>query len=465
MSEAPSPGAPGIGDPLYPELGNGGYRVEHYDLNLRYATAAPGEPMDGTVAIRARATQALSRFDLDFAGASVGSIEVDGSPAVFTRSGDELVITPAHWLTRGASFTVTVRHFQVTPAVGPLSPLGVGLVETSDGSVWFGQPDGAHRIFPSNDHPSNKATFAFRIDVPSGTTAVASGVLVDRQTIGDRSIWRYEQREAMATELAQVAVGGTVTARGVEDGVVVRDVTPTALTADIAPKLAIEIDQLATLRSLLGEFPFDSYGSLAVDSRALPPAALETQTLSLYDASTFEFLDASQYGPLMMHELSHQWFGDSVSPCLWSDVWLNEGHASWYENRYRYQGDPDGLVAQLKSGYASSDKLRVRNGPVAAPRTPDDVFEPNVYLGGELTLYALRQQVGDGVFQAIERSWVSTYRGRCATTEDFIELASRVAGQDLSAFLGAWLFDLETPPMPGHPDWTTVPVPAVGAAP
>jgi hypothetical protein len=56
----PTPGAAGIGDPLQPELGNGGYDVLHYDLDLRYATSAPSQPIDGTVTIFARATQSLS---------------------------------------------------------------------------------------------------------------------------------------------------------------------------------------------------------------------------------------------------------------------------------------------------------------------------------------------------------------------------------------------------------------------
>src|SRR3954452_14661686 len=92
--ERPSPGAAGIGDRLFPTLGNGGYDVQHYDLDLRYATSAPSQSIDGTVTILAKATQSLSRFDLDFAGDSVQRISVNGLPAKFTRTPDDLVITP-----------------------------------------------------------------------------------------------------------------------------------------------------------------------------------------------------------------------------------------------------------------------------------------------------------------------------------------------------------------------------------
>src|SRR3954468_12364661 len=86
----PSPGSTGIGDVLFPTLGNGGYDAEHYALAVRYPTGAPGETVQGRVTMYARATQALSRFDLDFSGNSVGSVSVDGRPAGWTWSRGEI---------------------------------------------------------------------------------------------------------------------------------------------------------------------------------------------------------------------------------------------------------------------------------------------------------------------------------------------------------------------------------------
>src|SRR5215475_135536 len=91
----PTPGAADIGDPLFPGLGNGGYDVSHYTIDLDYQTADAVQTVPGVVTIKARATQSLSQFDLDFSGDSVESVEVDGQPATFTRDGDELVIVPA----------------------------------------------------------------------------------------------------------------------------------------------------------------------------------------------------------------------------------------------------------------------------------------------------------------------------------------------------------------------------------
>src|SRR4051794_5805886 len=100
---AASPGAPGVGDRLYPLEGNGGYDVQHYDVDLTYGNKFT-DPVDGTVNILARATQALSRFDLDFSGRSVGTVAVNGAPAAFRRDGQELIITPRKAIGDGARF-------------------------------------------------------------------------------------------------------------------------------------------------------------------------------------------------------------------------------------------------------------------------------------------------------------------------------------------------------------------------
>ncbi|HEX2126273.1 MAG TPA: hypothetical protein VHF45_06920, partial [Thermoleophilaceae bacterium] len=112
--EPPAPGAAGIGDRLFPGLGNGGYHVLHYHLDLRYATSDPAQSIDGTARIVARATQSLSRFNLDFSGDSVGAVRVNGRSADWTRAGEELVVTPRRPLRKGHVFVVKVSNFVST---------------------------------------------------------------------------------------------------------------------------------------------------------------------------------------------------------------------------------------------------------------------------------------------------------------------------------------------------------------
>ena len=463
-----TPGAAGIGDPLYATLGNGGYDALHYDVDLRYATTDPAQQIDGTVTMVARATQALSQFNLDFGGDSVGSITVDGRAARWAPDGEELVITPRHTLAKGRPFVVQVRHFTATPGVpDPADLLATPFITTPDGTVTAGQPDSTHDFLPTNDHPRDKASYTLRFDVPAGTTAVGNGVLLGRSTHRGRTVWRYLQRQPMASELIQLAVGNyDVTVRGRHAGVFVRDVTPPSLTPTIVPKLAVELEQLDWMEDRVGDYPFDTYGSLVVDTAF--GFALETQTLSLYDIPWFTVYGEGTWNPTMLHELAHMWFGDSVAPYEWSDVWLNEGHATWYQwlwgSEKGFLGEDLGtgtndLDESIRLVYGIEDQLRAAGGPPGQPQSGDpyDVFDINRYWGGALVLFALREEIGIPAFERLERAWVRKYRDGVATTDDFIALASRIAGRDLGPFLRAWLYDPTTPPMPNHPDWVVQP--------
>jgi aminopeptidase N len=461
----PSPGASGLGDRLYPLLGNGGYDVQNYDLSLRYPAKDPKQTVSGDVTITAVATQSLSRFDLDFGGDAVARVSVDGRSATFSRDGGELVVTPRHYLSKGHRFTVTVSGFRATP-IEANADSPVGFVTTQDGTVLAGQPDSAHLLFPSNDHPSDKATYTITLTEPVGWTGTANGVLVRNRTGHGYVSSTYRESKPMASELVQVAVGDfVVQKRPPVGGTSIRDVVPRRLAATILPRADQERQHITWLENQVGRYPFEDYGSLVIDADL--GFALETQTLSLYDTGLF---GAPDYvlGPVMVHELTHQWFGDSVAPESWSDVWQNEGHATWYELLY---SEESGTFSQYKRGYAdreayfkhvyaNGDRYRKAYGPVAAPLDSTsvwDVFNPNVYDGGALVLYALQQKIGAAKFQQVERAWVAVYRGRSASSRDFMALASWVAHQDLRPFLTQWLYATTTPPMPGHPDWTVTP--------
>jgi len=467
----PSPGAAGLGDRLYPLLGNGGYDVQHYDLSLRYPQKDPKQTVTGDVTITAVATQSLSRFDLDFGGGTVGAVSVDGHAAAFSRSGDELVITPRRALVDHRRFVVTVTGFTATP-IAPDADAPVGFVITPDGTVLAGQPAFSHLLFPSNDHPRDKATYTIALTAPVGWTATANGVRVGSRTRDGYTVTTYRESQPMASELLQVAVGDfLVQDRPSVTAVPIRDVVPRRLAGKLLPLADVERSQVAWMESKVGRYPFEDYGSLVIDGDL--GFALETQTLSLYDTSLFS-APAYILNPVLAHELAHQWFGDSVAPWAWSDVWQNEGHATWYQLLYaeetgvfKQHTHYDNLEAYFQHVYSLGDQWRKQYGPVAAPASSAsiwDVFNPNVYSGGALVLYALQQEIGVTTFERLERAWPALYRGRSASTDDFVALASRIAGRDLRPFLDAWFYGTTTPPMPGHPDWTVTPATATVTA-
>jgi aminopeptidase N len=265
----------------------------------------------------------------------------------------------------------------------------------------------------------------------------------------------------MATELVQVAVGDLeVLPRPGEQGVQFRDVVPRRLLTTAGGQLASQSGQIAWMAARVGPFPFPVYGRLAVDAHF---AALETQTLTIVP-TVYLGLPPGPRDEVLLHELAHQWFGDSVSPAQWSDVWLNEGHATWSQMLYGAEqgslrstfpaADLDGV---MRAEYGQSNLFRGEFGPPGAPTSASTLralFNPDVYVGGALVLYALRQEIGTAAFEEVERRWVRDHRDAVASTADYVTLASQVAGRDLRAFLDAWLYGVTAPPMPGHPDWT-----------
>ncbi len=198
---APTPGSPGIGDDYYPLDGNGGYDVRHYDLRLRY------DPytglLGGQAKLRATSTQALSAFDLDLVGLTVRSVTVDGRPATWTREGQELQVVPARPLRRHQRFAVEVRYDGVPERLD-----GAGFIATDDGFDIAGQPHVAASWFPVDDHPTDKASYTFRVTVPESRQVLANGRLVGRHPADPGwTTWTWRAPDPMASYLATVDVG------------------------------------------------------------------------------------------------------------------------------------------------------------------------------------------------------------------------------------------------------------------
>lgn len=167
----PAPVPLGIGDPLFPTLGNPGYDVLSYDIGLVYH-GKNSEPLDAVTTIQARTTEPLDRINLDFTRGTVRSVAVNGLRADFAVVGEDLVVEPLGPLPAGVPISITVRHTS-DPSGDQNSG---GWLRTADGLVMANQADAAHRVFPSNDHPADKAYFTFHVTAPNDLTVVANGL-------------------------------------------------------------------------------------------------------------------------------------------------------------------------------------------------------------------------------------------------------------------------------------------------
>jgi len=226
-----SPGAPGLGDPYFPLAGNGGYDVERYVLDVKYDPAT--DFLSGKVTIKAKATQNLSQFNLDFDGLNVRSIKVNGDSAEWRRDGGELIIRPDEGLRANKKFTVVVRYDGVPETI--VDAFGAsGFIHTDDGAIVVGQPRSATTWFPVNDHPLDKAAYTIKLTVPRGLQAISNGTLVDRDHDDGWTTWTWRADEPMASYLVVAAIGSFEIERYRADGIKYWDAIDTALFEPVA---------------------------------------------------------------------------------------------------------------------------------------------------------------------------------------------------------------------------------------
>ncbi|GAA3759457.1 M1 family metallopeptidase [Micromonospora maritima] len=434
------PGAADAGDPYVPGAGNGGYDVGHYALDVRYD---PGDDrLTGTATVTATATEALSRFQLDLAGLDVDRVRVDGERARHRHDDAELVVTPRNGLPAGRRFTVEVTYGGV-PKPLPNAELGDGgFHATGDGAIALGQPESASTWYPVNDHPSDKATYDIAITVPDGLTALSNGVPKGRTSAGGRTTWRWSEGSPMASYLTTLVIGDYRVTTGTHAGRPLVTAVASALPADgpAAASVARTGEVADFLAARFGPYPFDAYGGVVVADERIR-YALETQSRPVYGPGFFT--GDRPNTEVVAHELAHQWFGDSVSVARWSDIWLNEGFATYAEWLWAEHDGGRTVARTVADRYATTDWTRPTVDPGRA-----GMFGDAVYQRGALAVHALRRAVGDDTFFRILRGWLAQHRDGNATTADFVGYAERTAGRPVRALLDAWLVGATPPGLP-----------------
>ncbi|MEV4948280.1 M1 family metallopeptidase [Streptomyces sp. NPDC053755] len=431
-----TPGAAGLRDPYFPKLGNGGYDVRHYGLKLAYDPASGR--LDATADIEARATQDLSAFNLDLDGLTVGRATVDGAPAAVNRAGTELTLRPREDIDEGQVFRTTVAYYGVPRTITDADGAGEGWLRTKDGALALGEPVGSMAWFPGNHHPSDKATYDITLTVPEGLRAISNGVLRGERTANGRTTAVWHSAEPMASYLATAAIGRYRTSTTTTpSGVSVLTAADPAVADESAELLARIPELLEWQQENFGPYPFSATGAI-VEPAGDADYALETQTRPVFPLDSFD-------APTLVHELAHQWFGDSVSPATWRDMWLNESFATYAE--WLYAEDFEDTPARVSFDKAFGEDANWAFPPAEPPKA-ENLFDPPVYQRGAMVLHKIRETVGDDTFYEILAGWPAKYRHGNASTEDFTAYVEDVAGEDLSALWDVWLYGDDKPERP-----------------
>jgi aminopeptidase N len=193
--------------------------------------------------------------------------------------------------------------------------------------------------------------------------------------------------------------------------------------------LALQPEMIDFFDEIYGRYPFSSFGAIVDDNSV--GYALETQTRPIYSSVASESTVA--------HELAHQWVGNSVTPEEWTDIWLNEGFATyseWLWGEHREQATADERFAEIMAIPADDEFWSTPPGDPGA----EDLFNAAVYDRGAAALHALREKIGDRDFFTLLRRWATSNEDENVTTADLVRLAERVSGRQLDAFFQIWIY-------------------------
>jgi aminopeptidase N len=435
---APSVGAPGgapggvgstgIGDPYFPEDGNGGIDVRSYQIHDRYLFDGR---LTGWTRLTLRTQERLRSFDLDFL-LPVSAVRLSTGPATFSRTDQhELRIEPRSRIAAGRTVVVTVRY-----AGRP------GRYHYAGESNWVADDREAEAVnephmapwwFPSNDHPLDKARMDVHLTVPRGRQVVSNGRLLGVRRTARRATYHWGGGGPMATYLAFFLAGRFEVRQGIAHHLPYYLAVSRGLgrlqRVTVMRGLRRTPGIVHWLQRQAGQYPFRTTGGVVTELD--PGFSLENQTRPVYP------LDVSKL--LMVHELAHQWFGDSVSVHHWADVWLNEGFATYMEHRWTEGHGGETTARWLRGAYGSTPGTSSFWDLVVADPGPDDLFDWPVYQRGAMTLAALRNRIGGRTFTRVLHRWTALHRYGHGSTASFEALAERVSGQDLTSFFDVWV--------------------------
>lgn len=431
---------PGLGDSLYPNFGNSGYDVQRYILNLTVDMPS-SEITEGVAIIQATATNDLPSLNLDFIGFEISDVSINLEPVEFSRNGQELTLIPAETIPAGTPIEIVVHYSGVPEQITSVAiPVPTGWVIAENRVFVLSEPDGAANFYPVNDHPLDKAAYTFRVTVPDPYEVAANGsfhrALENRD---NTTTYTFYANYEMASYLTTITIGDfDIEESTSPDGAPIRNYFAASLNDAERQLFARQGEMLDFYADLIAPYPFDVYGVVVMDVPV--GTALETQTLSIFGIDQISVEDIEGTEAVVAHELLHQWFGNSVSVADWSDIWLNEGFATygealWLEHDLGSEALDEWVTAVYQSVAASVDFISPPGQPSA-----DDLFNDGVYSWGALALHALRLEIGDDAFFELLRTYYDRYQFGNASTDDFIAVAEEISEQELQEFFENWLY-------------------------
>ncbi|MCA4134680.1 M1 family metallopeptidase [Arthrobacter sp. M4] len=432
-------------DPYALHHGTTTFLVERYELDIDYRVH--NNRLSGVALLHCRALEPTDKVILDLVGLRALKVQLDGRRVPkFGPRGEHLVIQTPEKLVAGQAFRVQVRYEgNPRPRRGLWGE--VGWEELTDGVLVAGQPNGAASWFPCNDHPRHKSTFRISVTTEENYRAVCNGRLVSQTRRSSTETWTYEQDEPMAPYLATVQIGRYkilhLNASDTHHRVPLYAAVTPGLAEEALSGLRRQAAMMRTFESCFGPYPFPAYTAVVTEDELEIP--LEAQTVSIFGRNHMR--QAWEAQRLIAHELSHQWFGNSLTAASWRDIWLHEGFACYAEWLW---SEESGAMSVGDRAKAAWQKLAASpQDIIVGDPGPARMFDDRVYKRGALALHAVRLACGDDPFFRALQAWTASFRHSSVSTADFVAVMDgEVPGLDTASVLSPWLYRQELPRLP-----------------
>ncbi len=298
------------------------------------------------------------------------------------------------------------------------------------------EPVFASTWFPCIDSPDDKALLDIFITNDSSNVSLSNGILNSINTLKDRRTYHWKTIYPISTYLISIYSGNY---KSYKDEYISLSGDTLNLFYYSSPQNyedALKDFQphkryLEVLESIFGPYPFikEKY---AVAEFTWVYGAMENQTITGIGS---RFISGKRlFQDMLIHELAHHWWGNSVGPKTWKDIWLNEGFATYSEALYwEKYGDFSALQSTMNAKFGNFSKGTLYN-------PGSNIFSRLVYDKGAWVLHMLRKETGDSLFFKILSTYYDTYKYSNASTEDFKNICQKVTGKNLGFFFDQWVY-------------------------
>ncbi len=415
-----------------------GYLLTHASIEI---WINPEEKtLEGVVEYKISSGERARRIELDASEMEILEVLVDGEPVEFRYTGEKLVIPFTPPLTRRVR-SLVVKYRVVEPRYGLYFIDEPPMVYTQGETIWTSY------WLPTYREPNMRLSFDMTIHAPAEWRAFSNGVLVSAERRGEESIWRYSFSYPVPTYLIAFAAGRFSVAKEDYRGVQLEYIVAEGEEAKIEPTFRMTRDMMRFFEEWLGvQYPYPVYRQVMV--RDFVVGGMENVSITiLNDATLMDEHSKKDFRveDLLSHELAHQWFGDLVTCRDWSQIWINEGFATFLNLLYiRHWLGMDEYVYSLlgvMDRYLEETRRYTRPTVYRVYRYPEELFDRHVYERGALILNMLMNLLGEDIFRKAVKKFLNRYRFQNVDTEDLRKTFEEVSGEDLDWFFETFVYN------------------------